>query len=391
MEKEIKLLKKEIINKDIILNDYNNKLEKSRIEEYVKNMVNNNIHEDVIYNIIKNNKKEVNNKSVTEGNVVNSKIEIENIKQDTQNEKIVNDIVLKIDSEDNIKEINTTQACIVSENKNNDDNDISKIDLKNKTTKNCGIEDKYCKIYGYEDVNNEKVKIDITKELYNSIKMYSNIYIQIKDKHKNDIMDWLIKNRHIKYNKNNDKNRYRVLNKYKRSYEIYKKFNKNLKYVYFSFGKMTYIPKNKWENWIDILSNKIKHYSKYNCEFNENYEIDDKQNIIEDIKEDKIIEYNDAGTLIPIKELSNIKAKIINSKEEIPSTPMPNVTNFNKYLTLNENKTEEPEINYNNNEESTDESDDDKYINCIKCKVFIPEIVKDKLCYRCNSTDEYWN
>lgn len=70
---------------------------------------------------------------------------------------------------------------------------------------------------------------------------------------------------------------------------------------------------------------------------------------------------------------------------------MPNVTNFKKYLTLNENKTEEPEINYNNNEESTDESDDYKYINCIKCKVFIPEIVKDKLCCRCNSTDEYWN
>lgn len=132
---------------------------------------------------------------------------------------------------------------------------------KNETTKNgenkfC-ISD-FCKITEYNDVDYD-VKEDMMKELLNSIKMYSDIYIKIKNMSNiNEIIDWLIKNRHIKYHNEKDKNRYRVINKYKRSYDLYKEFENGLQYVYFSFSKMTRISNKYWKDWLNILKNKIE-------------------------------------------------------------------------------------------------------------------------------------
>lgn len=134
---------------------------------------------------------------------------------------------------------------------------------KNTTTKN-GADKEFCKISGYDEVDND-VKKDITKELLNSIKMYSNIYEKIDNKYDiNDIVDWLIKNRHIKYHEQKYRNRYRVINKYKRSFELYTKFQENLQYVYFSFSKMTRISDKLWDEWLNKLSDKIKYYATKN-------------------------------------------------------------------------------------------------------------------------------
>lgn len=148
---------------------------------------------------------------------------------------------------------------------------------RNDTTKKCGINkfciSDYCKIKTYNDVD-EDVKKDIMKELLNSIKMYSDIYIKIKEmSDTKKIIDWLIRNRHIKYYEKNDKNRYRVINKYKRSYELFQTFKDDLQYIYFSFSKMTTISVKYWDDWVNILKvkineEKLKYQTPKNCGIN---------------------------------------------------------------------------------------------------------------------------
>lgn len=94
--------------------------------------------------------------------------------------------------------------------------------------------------------------------------------------------------------------------------------------------------------------------------------------------------------IIKPKKCNDINDEIIDIKENIILNIDETVKDDNNKLTIPitiENETEEPVII----DESDDESTDENYINCIKCKAFIPDVIKDKLCCRCNSTDEYWD
>jgi hypothetical protein len=44
-----------------------------------------------------------------------------------------------------------------------------------------------------------------------------------------------------------------------------------------------------------------------------------------------------------------------------------------------------------NSIKSDNETEEDNFIKCLKCNSYIPDIVKDKLCCRCGSIDEYWD
>ena len=197
-------------------------------------------------------------------------------KQDSNDEKV--DIMDKLKNEIEELKLSNNNAILKKENEelqkqikelklNNNKKEIplltpsSSTENKNNTTKNGGDEfsiSTFCRITGYDNVDKD-VKNDIMKELLNSIKMYSDIYIKIKDiEDEDEIINWLIKNRHIKYFNEKDKNRYRIINKYKRSNELYIKFNDDLQYIYFSFSKMTRIAVKYWKDWLNILENKIE-------------------------------------------------------------------------------------------------------------------------------------
>src|ERR1700730_15068768 len=89
-----------------------------------------------------------------------------------------------------------------------------------------------------------------------------NSYKKIDEKYNiDDIIDWIIKNRNIKYSDDKNKNRYI------RSLKLIEEFGNNLKYVYFGFSDMTRIPKYIWDDWLKILKDKINYYSTNNSEF----------------------------------------------------------------------------------------------------------------------------
>jgi len=84
-----------------------------------------------------------------------------------------------------------------------------------------------------------------------------NSYKKIDEKYNiDDIIDWIIKNRNIKYSDDKNKNRYI------RSLKLIEEFGNNLKYVYFGFSDMTRIPKYIWDDWLKILKDKINYYEK---------------------------------------------------------------------------------------------------------------------------------
>jgi vacuolar-type H+-ATPase subunit I/STV1 len=263
------------------------KIKDNSTKDSIKNVVNE--EKDIENNTLRNEldllKKKQNDKEQELYDNIREEIkdeyidEIDRLKYEKDNISINNDN--KID--ELIKQINNlTNSLENSNNKIIEIQDVHKKDLEslkseyeNKLTKNNKKEvplptpsnsnenrskfciSDYCGIKSYNEVDHD-VKKDIMKELLVSIKMYSDIYVKIKDMpDTNKIIDWLIKNRHIKYFDKIDKNRYRVINKYKRSYILYKKFEDDLQYVYFSFSKMTRIADKYWDEWMIILSSKI--------------------------------------------------------------------------------------------------------------------------------------
>ncbi len=171
-----------------------------------------------------------------------------------EKENIINDKQQKID--DLIKEYNNKIDKMEKDYKKN----ITKKESIEKEIDYINLSEKYCKINGYKDVN-DSIQEDITKELYNNIKIYSDIYTKIEDKNNIDyIINWLIENRYVNSNKVTNKSR--IINKYSRSNELINIFKEDLKYVYFSFRDMIRIPKKIWNDWINLLKEKINYYKK---------------------------------------------------------------------------------------------------------------------------------
>lgn len=329
MEKEIKLLKEEIINKDDNITILTDKFFNSP-EDLIK-FVEKYYNHNCLY------------------------VNKENIKQDTQDENIVNNINFKVHSKDNDEKIieisnnieddsnvdeknNISEECFETDINDDIVEEVLETEIKNKDDKltNSGgnnmidenLPFKGCPIISINNINDFNIgwKEHISTEIYKTIKdnkilkdkidLDENINKETMD----EAIEYIIINKNMK---NNKQNRFNIRSTIKRSFYLYNKYKEDLKYLNFSFSKMIKISEKNWSEFLNYINIKLKQVHQ----------------ILTDIK--KVDNINDAGTSIPneLLNINNIKEKInddkiVELKDTSVSTPM-------SELKLIENNTEE--------------------------------------------------
>lgn len=156
-----------------------------------------------------------------------------------------------------------------------------------------------CPVIKYKEIENEKseYKIKAAKETMSEIIHYHGLYKTLNKEGKNidEIVQYIIENRKIDINSGTNKQTYR--NKIIRSYNIYEKYNDELKKVYFSLTKMAKIyNKDNWDKWLKTLDNCI-----YDKENDDNIEIENEK------KSDDIINFNDVTKVLNKDIIKNIE------------------------------------------------------------------------------------
>lgn len=138
-----------------------------------------------------------------------------------------------------------------------------KVKHKQKTNINEEIPFSKCpiiKINKDEDLHNIDWKIHVSTEIYNIIKNNYNLYKKIyKDKNVNqktlkEAIIYIINKRDME---NTKQNRYIIRNTLLRSFYLYDTYKDDLKYISFSFGKMTRISNKNWNIFLEYLNNKL--------------------------------------------------------------------------------------------------------------------------------------
>lgn len=306
MENKIELLKKEIIKKDdsitILTDKYINHkciFSGPAIEENKK-------YKEMVMSADIGKVNEI--KRLRLENVKN----IDIIKQDTQNEKIV-DEVLETDIKNNNREtiiVDDIVEEVLESNINKDiisdinleiETDIKKDDKniiipKVNKTKDIIDEDDYgCRINIYmENINDTRT--EASKKLFINLEHYYNIFIK-SEKDKNDNFDalddaaiYILNTRKSTINRSN---RDKWRNIVKKSYEVYNKYLDNidkLKLIDFSLTNMAKIRnKQKWEKWLKYLDKKINEIKEID---NVSFKRDGFKNKEDITSEDKSLKLN---------------------------------------------------------------------------------------------------
>lgn len=116
-----------------------------------------------------------------------------------------------------------------------------------------------------EDLHNIDWKIHVSTEIYNIIKNNYNLYEKIyqdknvNQKTLNEAIIYIINKRDIK---NTRQNRHNIRNTLLRSFYLYNTYKDNLKYISFSFSKMTKISNKNWIVFLEYLNDKLNNIKK---------------------------------------------------------------------------------------------------------------------------------
>jgi hypothetical protein len=293
IENELLLLKEELIKKDDIIikltYEYNKIKESQDYMELFLKDNNFNGFEDLInffnkyINYNKNNKVIGNLNEVTYKD--NSSILNKNIKQDTQDENIVDEVLeteIKIDNKS--KENIDRETIIVDDivdgafetNINEDvieDIKTEEISLKEDTTSedkssrlNKSNEDlpfKGCPVIIINNLDDFKIewKEHVSGEIFRIIEDNKILKDKINkdetiDKETlNEVIEYIIIKKHYK---NSRQNKSFIKKSILRSCELYKLYNNKLKYINFNFNNMVKISKDNWKLFLNYINIKIK-------------------------------------------------------------------------------------------------------------------------------------
>lgn len=331
MEKEIILLKEEIIKKDDAITNLTNKYFKlKKNKDYMNNFLKDNkfnSFESLKEFIDKYNKldikKEVNKQSGTTDNIV------DNIKQDIQNENIVNGIVLKVDSEDNIKEkVLETDIKNLDENtqaqstSNNDSHNVNNLENKIHDDRENNKNIKYREDYNIPiiiyDKTDDKIIKKVSEEFGNILK-YNYIINEdiLKENNENiinNIANYINKNE-VKLNDYVGKSKYRIKNKIIRCHFLYNKYKEKIFRIKFSLSKISDISNKNWKGWLEYLD-KIINSIDFDDKINN---IDNKENIKDknkDIIDIKVNNNIEPSKPIHVDEKIKINIDLQNKIEE---------------------------------------------------------------------------
>lgn len=264
---------------------------------------------------------------------------------DEVNENIKQDIVLKPDFKDNVnindkindkQTNNLTQAYIPPkvENTNNVDLENKLDDISPTSDNSNNIKDNKvikkdkiiyedlsfdgCPIISINNINDLNIgwKEHISTEIYKIIKENNILYEKINldgniDKNTLDqAIDFIIIKREFKDTK---QNRSYIRYSIKRSFYLYKEYNKELKYINFSFNKMIRLSEENWNYFLIYIKDKINQVRSEQTKLKKLEKINELEDLI--VKNnDNQIELNDAGPSTTITN-DNVNINIIKEDE----------------------------------------------------------------------------